>query len=227
MSEYVNHVPTPSLKIYNCTQRFALRRVYCIGRNYAEHALEMGHDPDREPPFYFQKSPDNLDQTGQFVMPVKSNNVQHEVELVVALKSGGRNIRVEDAHQHIFGFALGLDMTRRDLQTQMKSLGRPWEIGKSFEGSAPIGLLQTIDDCPVLDNSEIKLTVNGELRQQGNINQMLWNVNEIIAYLSQYTQLDSGDLIMTGTPAGVGPVVAGDQLVASIGGLSNLEVSVT
>ena len=205
---------------------FPVRRVYCIGRNYAAHAVEMGHDPDREPPFFFQKNPDSLDASGQFPYPVQSQDVHHEAELLVALHSGGTDITTQDALDHVWGYAPCLDMTRRDLQGEAKKAGRPWEIGKSFERSAPVGPLQPISDVGHLSSGEISLTVNGELRQSGDLDQMIWKVPEMISYLSAYFELAAGDVILSGTPSGVGPVVRGDAMELSIAGLDVLRVDV-
>lgn len=205
---------------------FPVRRVYCIGRNFAAHAVEMGHDPDREPPFFFQKNPDNLDPSGLFPYPARSQDVHHEVELLVALKSGGTDIPIETALDHVWGYGICLDMTRRDLQGEAKKLGRPWEIGKAVERSGPVGPLHPIAQTGHLDRGEITLHVNGELRQSGDLNQMIWKVPEMISYLSQYFELAAGDVIMAGTPAGVGPVQRGDRMEARIEGLGELSVTV-
>lgn len=206
---------------------FPVRRVYCIGRNYAAHAIEMGHDPNREPPFFFQKNPDNLDPSGEFPYPAHSSDVHHEAEMYVALKSGGTNIAVEDALDHVYGYGLSLDMTRRDLQGEMKKMGRPWEIGKAFERSAPCGPVHKAEDVGPLDEGVIRLSVNGETRQQGDLNQMIWKVPEMISYLSDYFELAAGDVILSGTPSGVGPVNRGDVLVLSVDKLGSLTVKVT
>ncbi len=205
---------------------FPVRRVYCIGRNYAAHAIEMGHDPNRESPFFFQKNPDNLDPSGEFPYPPHTSDVHHEVELVVALKSGGTNISVENALDHVWGYAVSLDMTRRDLQGEAKKLGRPWEIGKAFERSGPVGPLQPASEVGHPDHGRIELKVNGEVKQEGDMNQMIWKVPEMISYLSEYFELAPGDVIMSGTPSGVGPVSKGDTMVASIEGLGELTVKV-
>jgi len=187
----------------------------------------MGHDPDREPPFFFQKNPDNILLEGNdFPYPVKSADVHHEIELVVALKSGGTNIAVEKAMDHVFGFAVGLDMTRRDLQTEAKNMGRPWEVGKSFEASAPCNSLVPIERTGDLANGAIWLKVNGEVRQKGDLNQMIWKTPEMISVLSNYYELAAGDIIMSGTPAGVGSVNRGDVMLGHIDGLDDLEVKV-
>ena len=203
------------------------RSVYCIGRNYAAHAIEMGHDPDREAPFFFQKNPNNLDSTGTFPYPPHTSDVHHEAELTVVLKAGGTNIAVADALDLVYGYALSLDMTRRDLQGEMKKAGRPWEIGKAFERSAPIGPIHTVSEVGHLDSGAITLKVNGELRQQGDLNQLIWKTSEMISYLSEYFELAAGDVIMTGTPSGVGPVVKGDVMEMEIAGLGSLTVTVT
>jgi len=215
-----------SLPVRGSEQRFPVRRVYCIGRNYAAHSIEMGGDPNRESPFFFQKNPDNLDASGEFPYPVKSSDVHHEIELVVALKSGGVNISVDNALEHVYGYAIGIDMTRRDLQAEMKQTRRPWEIGKAFERSAPIGPIIPASEIGHPDSGSISLKVNNDQRQQGNLNQMIWKVPEMIAYLSEYFEIGAGDLIMSGTPAGVGPVVRGDVMVAAIEGIGELVVTV-
>jgi len=186
----------------------------------------MGHDPDREPPFFFQKNPDNLDPSGVFPYPPHSSDVHHEAELAVALKSGGTNIAVAEAEAHIFGYALSLDMTRRDLQGEQKKMGRPWEIGKAFERSAPIGPIHPVAETGLLNEGALVLKVNGEVRQEGDLNQMIWKVPEMIAYLSEYFELAAGDVILSGTPAGVGPVVRGDVMEMSVAGLADLRVEV-
>ncbi|MDW4497130.1 fumarylacetoacetate hydrolase family protein [Sulfitobacter sp. D35] len=206
---------------------FPVRRVYCVGRNFAAHAVEMGHDPDREDPFFFQKNPDNLDASGDFPYPPNSSDVHHEVELLVALKSGGSNIALENALDHVWGYAVSLDMTRRDLQGQMKKAGRPWEIGKAFERSGPVAPLVPAADIGHPDQGRIALNVNGEPRQEGDLNQMIWKVPEMIAYLSEYFTLAPGDVIMSGTPAGVAAVVRGDVMEATIEGVGSLRVKVT
>ena len=225
-----NYVISPpqitGLPIDGTDALFPVRRVYCIGRNYAAHAIEMGHDPDREPPFFFQKNPNNLDPSGTFLYPPHSSDVHHEAEMYVALKSGGANIAVEDALDCIYGYGLSLDMTRRDLQGQMKKLGRPWEIGKAFERSAPCGPIYPASMIGYLGAGRLVLTVNGETRQEGDLNQMIWKVPEMISYPSQYLELASGDIIQSGTPAGVGPIAKGDVMVVTIDGLGSLSVTV-
>jgi fumarylpyruvate hydrolase len=218
--------PVVALPIAGSDALFPLRRVYCIGRNYAAHAIEMGHDPDREDPFFFQKNPDNLDPSGTFPYPPQSSDVHHEIEMLVALKSGGTNIAVEAALDHVFGYGLALDMTRRDLQGIAKKAGRPWEIGKAFERSAPCGPVHPVSKVGHPDEGRVALTVNGELRQEGDLNQMIWKVPEMISYLSEYFELAAGDVILSGTPSGVGPVSTGDTLVVAIDGLGEMTVTV-
>ena len=226
MSSYV--IPTPPIVSIPVAGggEFPVRRIYCIGRNYAAHAIEMGHDPNRESPFFFQKNPDNLDPSGEFPYPPHTSDVHHEVELVVALKSGGTNISADDALDHVWGYAVSLDMTRRDLQGEAKKLGRPWEIGKAFERSAPVAPLMPASKTGHLDHGRIELKVNGAVKQEGDMNQMIWKVPEMISYLSEYFELAPGDIIMSGTPSGVGPVSKGDVMEASIEGLGNLKVTV-
>jgi fumarylpyruvate hydrolase len=226
MPDFVIPAPTtPSIPVSG-GGAFPVRRVYCIGRNYAAHAIEMGHDPDREAPFFFQKNPNNLDSTGEFPYPPHSSDVHHEVELVVALKSGGSNIPLDQALTHVWGYAVSLDMTRRDLQGEAKKQGRPWEIGKAFERSGPVGPLHAVETVGHMDHGRIELKVNGALKQEGDMNQMIWKVPEMISYLSEYFELQAGDVIMSGTPSGVGAVVRGDVMEASIEGLGNLVVKV-
>jgi len=218
--------PVVALPISGSDDLFPVRRVYCIGRNYAAHAVEMGHDPDREPPFFFQKNPNNLDPSGTFPYPPHSSDVHHEVEVAVMLKSGGTNIEIGSALDHVFGYALSLDMTRRDLQGAQKKMGRPWEIGKAFEQSAPVGPIHPVSKTGFIDEGSITLKVNGELRQEGDINQMIWKVPEMISYLSEYFELAAGDVILSGTPAGVGPIVKGDVMEIAAEGLGTMEIPV-
>jgi len=227
MSQYaIETPPVVALPIATNDALFPIRRVYCIGRNYAAHAIEMGYDPDREPPFFFQKNPDNLTSSGIFPYPPRSEDVHHEVEVAVMLKSGGTDIAAADAPHHVFGYALSLDMTRRDLQGVQKRMGRPWEIGKAFEHSAPTGPIHPVSAVGHLNEGRVALTVNEEVRQEGDMNQMIWKVPEIISYLSGYFELAAGDVILTGTPAGVGPVKRGDIMTAEAEGLGSITVSV-
>ncbi|MGB1133740.1 MAG: fumarylacetoacetate hydrolase family protein, partial [bacterium] len=205
---------------------FPVRRIYCIGRNYADHAIEMGHDPNKEPPFFFQKNAQNVDTSGTFPYPPQTSDVHYEMELVVALKSGGADISLDTALEHVYGYGLGLDMTRRDLQGEAKKLGRPWEVGKSFEKSAPMSELVPASETGHLDQGRICLKVNGETKQDGDLNQMIWKVPEMIAYLSRFYDIAGGDLIMSGTPAGVGPVQRGDKIECEIENLGTMTVEV-
>ncbi|SFB12004.1 fumarylpyruvate hydrolase [Poseidonocella pacifica] len=227
MPEYaIEQPPVVGLPVAGSDALFPVRRVYCIGRNYAAHTVEMGGDPDREPPFFFQKNPDNLDATGEFPYPDKSSDVHHEVELSVMLKSGGTNISIDKALDHVYGYALSIDMTRRDLQGEAKQLRRPWEIGKAFERSGPVGPIHPASEIGHPDHGRIALTVNGEPRQEGDLNQMIWKVPEMISYLSDYFELAPGDVIMSGTPAGVGPVERGDVMEVTCDGLGSMTVTV-
>lgn len=206
---------------------FPVRRIYCVGRNYAAHALEMGGDPTREPPFFFQKNPNNVvTHDGDFPYPAGSSNVHHEIELVVALGKGGSSIPLESAIECVFGYAVGIDMTRRDLQDQAKKTGRPWEVGKAFEHSAPIGEIvpSTVIGHPT--KGEISLKVNGQTKQSSDLQKLIWNVPEMISYLSNLFELQPGDLIMSGTPDGVGPVVKGDLMEGFISGVGSIKARV-
>ena len=227
MSDYVIPSPLrPSLPVKGTSARFPVRRIYCIGRNYADHAIEMGHDPEKEPPFFFQKNAENIDSSGEFPYPPETNDVHFEVEMIVALKSGGTNIELAEAMQFVFGYGVGLDMTRRDLQGEMKKLGRPWEIGKAFERSAPMGPLVPINKTGQLDSGVISLSVDGTVRQNGDLNQMIWKVPEQIAYLSRFYDIAAGDLIMTGTPAGVGSIHKGAIMECRVDGIDPFIVKV-
>ena len=227
MSAMVIDSPEPVLlNVLGTDDKFPVRRVYCIGRNYAAHAVEMGHDPDREPPFFFQKNPNNLDGSGQFPYPKHSSDVHYEAEMAVLLKTGGDDIAIEDALDHVYGYALSLDMTRRDLQGAQKKMGRPWEIGKAFERSAPIGPVHPAVNVGHINQGRIELKVNNEIKQEGDLNQMIWKVPEMIAYLSEYFTLSAGDVILSGTPAGVGPVERGDVMQISVDGLGSFTVHV-
>ena len=205
---------------------YPVRRIYCIGRNYAAHTIEMGGDPDREDPFFFQKNAECAVTDGQFPYPPESQDVHHEVEMVVALARGGTNIAVSEALDHVYGYGIGIDMTRRDLQAQAKEQRRPWEPGKAFEKSAPMSAIIPVTTAGHPSAGRISLSINGDIRQEGDLGQMIWKVPEIIAYLSRFYDIAGGDLIMTGTPAGVGPVQHGDLITADIEGLGEMTVSV-
>jgi fumarylpyruvate hydrolase len=218
--------PQPSVPVAGSAALFPVHRIYCVGRNYAEHAREMGHDPDKEPPFFFQKNADNILLTKEFPYPPQTSDLHFEIELVVALKSGGKDIRAADALRHVYGYAVGLDMTRRDLQGRMKKLGRPWEIGKAFEHSAPISAIHTVDKVGHLTKGTITVDVNGERRQTGDLAQMIWDIPHQIQFLSGLFELKAGDLIFTGTPAGVGTLKRGDKIKGRVDGLADLDVVV-
>ncbi|MFZ8903711.1 MAG: fumarylacetoacetate hydrolase family protein [bacterium] len=222
----IDPAPQVCLPIRGSNESFPVRRIYCIGRNYADHAIEMGHDPNKEPPFFFQKNAQNVDTSGTFPYPPQTSDVHHEMELVVALKSGGADISLENALEHVYGYGLGLDMTRRDLQGEAKKLGRPWEVGKSFEKSAPMSELVPASETGHLDQGRICLKVNGEIKQDGDLNQMIWKVPEMIAYLSRFYDIAGGDLIMSGTPAGVGPIQRGDKMECEIEHLGTMTIEV-
>jgi fumarylpyruvate hydrolase len=218
-------LPTPSVAIAGTSDRFPVRRIWCVGRNYADHAREMGFS-ERELPFFFAKPADAIVPGGGAVrVPPLTANYQHEIELVVAIGSAGAQIRVAGAGAHIFGYAVGLDMTRRDLQFDLREHKRPWEMAKAFDQSAPIGDIHRVGETGLIDHGEIWLRVNGTERQRGDIADLIWAVPEIIAKLSEYVELAPGDLIFTGTPAGVGKVQAGDVLLGGIAGLGELQVS--
>lgn len=222
-------LPPPALitlPVVGSDKRFPVRRIYCVGRNYLAHVLELNNNA-AEPPFFFQKQRDMIVQPGGTVRyPALTDDFEYETELVVALKSGGMDIVHEAANAHIFGYAVGFDMTRRDRQADMKRMQKPWEIGKSFEDSAPCGAITPAAKSGFLDKGEIKLLVNGEVRQQSNLDRMIWNVPKLIAALSREAELQAGDLIYTGTPEGVGPVKRGDRMEGMIDGLSTLIVSI-
>ena len=218
--------PQPSLPIVGGDMRFAVGRIYCVGRNYADHAREMGHDPDREPPFFFMKPANAVVQNGAAIAyPVGTSDCHHEIELVVAIGRGGKNIPTEKALEHVWGYGVGLDMTRRDLQGEAKKMGRPWEMGKSFDESAPMTALASAAEIGHPAKGAIWLKINGEVRQKGDLAMQIWNVQEQIAYLSKLVTLEPGDLIMTGTPAGVGPVKKGDRLEGHVDGVGDLAIT--
>lgn len=218
--------PVVTLPVEGSGSRFPVGRLFCIGRNYAAHAVEMGHDPDREPPFFFLKPASAIAGDGLFRCPRDRGEVHHEVEMVVALAKGGSNIAVSDALDCIFGYGVGLDMTLRDVQAEAKRLSRPWDVAKGFDGSAPCSALASVEQVGHPASGSIRLSVNGEVRQSGDLGQMIWKVPEIIAELSRTFALLPGDLIMTGTPAGVGPLVEGDIVAADIEGVAHLDVRV-
>lgn len=206
---------------------FPVRRIYCVGRNYAAHAREMGHDPDREDPFFFMKPADAIVPTGSTISyPVKTKDYQHEIEMVVALKGGGRDVPVEKALDLVFGYAVGLDMTRRDLQGEAKKMGRPWDMGKGFDQSAPCAPISPVSKVGHPSKGAIWLKVNGKIRQQSDLSMLIWSVPETIAYLSGLVMLAPGDLIYSGTPEGVAAVVKGDVLEGHVDGLTDLKITI-
>jgi fumarylpyruvate hydrolase len=219
-----------SVPVVGKAERFPVHRIYCVGRNYEEHAKEMGFT-GREPPFFFLKPNDSLvlvnpGETGSMPYPPLTKNLHHEIELVVAIGKGGKNIKATDAFSHIYGYAVGLDMTRRDLQGEMKKQGRPWCIGKAFDHSAPMGPITPAAQAGDVENAELYVQVNGADRQRSNVNKLIWNIAETIEHLSAAWELQAGDLIFTGTPEGVAAVVPGDTMVGAVAGLGELKVKV-
>jgi fumarylpyruvate hydrolase len=223
---------TVGVPVHGTRDLFPVRRIFCVGRNYAAHAREMGHDPDREPPFFFTKPADAVvicadsKNPAKVAYPPATKNLHHEMELVVALKSGGADIPVEKALDHVYGYACGLDMTRRDLQQDGKDKRRPWDFGKAFENGAVLGSITPAASVPSLEGRSITLEVNGEPRQNALLDDLVWKVDELISHLSRYYHLMPGDLIFTGTPAGVGPVVVGDVLEGTIDGLEPVRLTI-
>lgn len=224
---YVIAAPTPpSVEVRGTRDRFPVRRIFCVGRNYAAHAREMGND-DREPPFFFTKPADAVVASGSSVpYPLRTSNFHHEAELVVALGSGGTNVPVAKANSLVYGYAVGIDLTRRDLQSEAKDSGKPWDTSKGFDRSAPIGAIRPVSAGGILERARIWLSVNGKIRQDANIAEMTWKVPEIIAELSTLFEVAAGDLIYTGTPAGVGPLVRGDAVEVGIDGLDPASIRI-
>src|SRR3954469_25147882 len=224
-------IPAISIPIVGQATVFPVRRIYCIGRNYAAHAIERGSDPTREPPFFFQKPTDAIQnvkvgEVAEHPYPLLTKNYHHEVELVAALKSGGTNIPAEKALDHVYGYALGLDMTRRDLQNEMAAEKKPWEIGKSFDHAAVIGPIHPASKTGHFDKGPISLAVNGKVRQNSDLSKMIWSVAEQIAKLSEAFELKAGDIIYSGTPENVGPVVKGDVLLCKLDGLPDMSIKI-
>ena len=223
-------IPAPaqtSVEVAGSSERFPVHRIYCVGRNYAAHAREMGMDPEREPPFFFSKPADAIVPNGAPVpYPSRTGNLHHEIELVVAIGAGGRDIPLADALAHVFGYAVGNDLTRRDLQFAAREKGQPWDVSKGFDRSAPVTAIRRAAEVGHLERGRIWIEVNGERRQQADLSEMLWNVPEIVAELSTLFDLVPGDLIFTGTPAGVGPLQRGDSLVGGIDGLETLRTTI-
>jgi fumarylpyruvate hydrolase len=219
--------PAPTLAKTIEGALFPVNRVFCVGRNYAEHAREMGSDPDREPPFFFTKWAQTVVPSGTtLAYPAATSNFHFEAELVVAIAVAGSNVSAEQALAHVYGYATGLDMTRRDLQMDARKIGRPWDVGKNVEQSSPLGLIHPATECGHLASGALTLTVNGQMRQSADLRDLIWPVPDIIAFLSKYYRLEAGDLIYTGTPAGVGPVVPGDEIVVHIDRLFDLRISI-
>ena len=231
MNYVLSPAPIPVVPVLGSADGFPVRRIYCVGRNYAAHAREMGSDPDREPPFFFCKPADAVvpiasGTTADLAYPAQTANYHHEVELVVAIGKRGRDIASADARDHVWGYAIGFDMTRRDLQFALRDKGRPWELGKAFDQSAPIAHLVPASHCGHPASGRIWLEVNGQLKQQGDLADLIWSVPETIAHLSKYFELCPGDLIFTGTPEGVGPVVRGDLVTGGIDGIGELSIRI-
>jgi len=227
MTFVIPPVGQPSVEVAGTDARFPVHRIYCVGRNYAKHAREMGMDPDREPPFFFAKPADALVANGTPVpYPPRTANLHHEIELVVAIGTGGRDIPLANALAHVYGYAVGLDLTRRDLQAAARDQGRPWDVAKGFDHSAPMSAIRPAAEMGHPEQGAIWLDVNGETRQRANLSEMIWSVPEIVAELSTYFELRPGDLVFTGTPEGVGPVRRGDSLVGGIDGLETLRITI-
>lgn len=225
---YVFDAPKqPSLSVVGQDEQFPIRRVFCVGRNYEAHAREMGKDPTREAPFFFTKPADAVCRTPCTVpYPKLTENLHHEIELVIAIGKGGSEIAEADVMDHVWGAAVGLDLTRRDLQTEAKNMGRPWDWGKAFDHSAPISAIRPIAEVPSVEQGRIWLAVNGEIRQDADIADLIWSVREHVSILSHAMTLAPGDLVMTGTPAGVGPIVAGDVVTGGVDGVGEIEVTI-
>ena len=225
MSEYVIDAPErPSVEVEQSSARFPVRRVFCVGRNYAEHAREMGADPDREPPFFFSKPTDAVvPARGTIPYPPLTADLHHEIELVIAIGRGGRSIEPADALSRVWGYGVGVDLTRRDLQAQAKKLGRPWDWAKGFDASGPVTPLRPAAATGHPARGRIWLAVNGDVRQQGNLADMIWAVPDIVSYVSQSVELQAGDLIFTGTPAGVGALQPGDRVTGGVDGVATFE----
>ena len=216
-----------SIAVEGDSRRFPVNRIYCVGRNYADHAREMGHDPDREPPFFFMKPATSIVTDGKDMQyPSLTQDLHHEIEMVVAIGIGGSNIAPADALNHVWGYGVGLDMTRRDLQGEAKKMGRPWDTGKAFDESAPCASLVPVSQCGHLAKGLINLKVNGVIKQEGDLAMMIWNVPDTIAYLSTLFALEPGDLIFSGTPAGVAAVKKGDVLEGYVAGLPILKTKI-
>lgn len=227
MSYVVRATPLTTLEVVGTSDRFPVRRIYCVGRNYAEHAREMGHDPDREPPFFFCKPADAIVPDGSEIRyPPATGNLHFEIEMVVAVGTGGAEIKAADALRHVYGYAVGIDLTRRDLQGEAKKMGRPWDSGKGFDNAAPCSAVRPVEEIGHPTSARIWLAVDGETRQDSNIDGLIWSVPETIEHLSGLWELQAGDLIYSGTPAGVGPVVAGETMTGGVDGVGEIEIRI-
>jgi fumarylpyruvate hydrolase len=221
-------IPRPRAPVHGSSRQFPVHRIYCVGRNYAAHARESGADPDREAPFYFMKPADAIVPSGSRIpYPPRTSNLHHEIELVVAIGTGGSNIPVADALSHIFGYAAGIDLTRRDLQNEAKNTGRPWDTSKGFDHSAPVSAIHTVADVGHPSRGRIWLQVNGAARQEGDLAELIWSVPEAIAELSTLFALAPGDLVFTGTPAGVGPLQPGDKVSGGVEGVDEISIEIS
>ncbi len=227
MGEYFFEPVRPTVSVVGSDRLFPVHRIYCVGQNYAAHSREMGGDPDREPPFYFMKPADSVAENGATIpYPPRTKNLNHEIELVVAIGKSGKNIDLARAQEHIFGYAVGIDLTRRDLQAEAKDKRRPWDTGKSFEHAAPVSAVHKVEEIGHPSTGRIWLAVNGDVRQDGDVKDMIWNVPETIAELSTLFTLAPGDLVFTGTPAGVDAVSSGDYITGGIDGVDEISIAI-
>jgi len=219
--------PQPSVAIKGRQERFPLRRIFCVGRNYAAHAREMGKDPDRDPPFFFTKPSDAVVDHGETIAyPPDTKNFHYEIELVVFIGKGGKNIAEDDVYNYLWGASVGIDLTRRDLQLEARDKGRPWDFGKAFDRSAPTNAITPMSNVPSLEQGRIWLAVNGETKQDADLSELIWSVKEHVSILSHSIALEAGDMVMTGTPAGVGAIVPGDTVTGGIDGLGEIEITI-
>jgi fumarylpyruvate hydrolase len=226
MSHAIQFRPTPALPVVESNQTFPVGRIYCVGRNYAEHAREMGHDPDREPPFFFLKPADAIVESGAIVSyPPETTNLHHEIELVVAIGAAGFQVPVDRARDLVYGYAVGIDLTRRDLQFAARDAGRPWDWGKGFDQSAPCSPIRTAASIGHPERGRIWLSVNGAIKQDGDVSELIWSVPEVISAIGRSMALKPGDLIFTGTPAGVGPIVPGDVVTGGVHGVGEIALT--
>jgi fumarylpyruvate hydrolase len=227
MSFVVPAAPQATLAVEGTSDLFPVHRIYCVGRNYAEHAREMGHDPDREPPFFFCKPADAVvENDSKIPFPMATDDLHHEIEQVVAIGKAGVNIAASQALDHVYGYAVGIDLTRRDLQGVAKKMARPWDSGKAFDRAAPCSAIRPALDIGHPDTGRVWLAINGDLRQEGDLNQLIWSVPEIIEYCSSLWELQPGDLIMTGTPAGVGSIQRGDRVTGGVDGIGEISIQI-